>query len=279
MIDFFPSRPVFVDLFGWEIHWYGLLYFAAFIVAWFLLPRLQRLRDLHYTADDWSGLLSWAVVGVIVGGRLGFVFFYEPAYFLAHPLEIIAVWRGGMASHGGFIGVTVALLIALRHKPSSDWLKIADIVVVPAAIGLSFGRIGNFINQEVYGTVTSLPWGISVPGEEELRHPAQMYAVLKDLFIALICFLYLYRRPYRPGRALALFLMLYGVLRFLVEFVREQPQGYLVIWGDILLSRGQLLTVPLFLAGVLLWWWTGRMRRKEGTVPSGSLEMSADGEE
>lgn len=252
MIDFFPSREVAFMLAGFPVHWYGLLYFAAFLAAWWLLPRLQRLRGLHLTGDDWSHLLSWAVAGVIIGGRLGYVIFYDPQYFMENPADIVAVWKGGMSSHGGFIGVTLALLWALRGR-RDQILRIADVIVVPVALGLAFGRIGNFINQELYGTVTSLPWAIEVPGVDGPRHPTQLYAVGKNLLIAMTCYLYLHRQPYRPGRAFSLFLILYGVLRFLVEFVRDQGPGF---WGP--LSEGQILTIPLLLAGAALWWHTGR---------------------
>src|SRR5262245_54348329 len=113
MISFFPSREVALSIGSFSLHWYGLLYFAAFVVAWYLLPRLQKYRGLNLSSDEWSSILSWAVVGVIVGGRLGFVLFYEPSYYLSHPLEIFAVWKGGMASHGGFIGVALAMFWAL----------------------------------------------------------------------------------------------------------------------------------------------------------------------
>lgn len=251
MIHFFPTREVALSIGGFGIHWYGLLYFAAFIVAWFLLPRLQKFRDLSLSAEQWSSILSWAVIGVIVGGRLGYVLFYQPGYFLTHPLDIFAVWNGGMSSHGGFIGVSLALLWALRER-KNELLKIGDVVVIPIAIGLALGRFGNFINQELYGTVTTLPWGIEIPGIEGLRHPTQIYAIIKDLFIAAVCFVHLRRRPFRAGETLAIFLMLYGVLRFIVEIFREQSG---MIFG--VLSEGQVLTVPVFVVGVVLWW---RMR-------------------
>ena len=262
MLRFFPSRTVAIAILNFEVHWYGLLYLAGFVIAWMLLPRLQKFRSIALSTDEWSGILSASVLGVIIGGRLGFVLFYEPGYYLAHPLEIVAVWKGGMASHGGFIGVAIALLIALRHRTRNEVLRIADIVVVPVAIGLALGRIGNFINQELYGTVTTFPWGIVIPGEEGLRHPTQIYAVIKDLSIAVLCFLHLVRTGgtssvLRPGRTFALFLMLYGFLRFLVEELRVQDHA-LINFGVVELSRGQLLTVPIFIAGVVLWWWAAR---------------------
>jgi phosphatidylglycerol:prolipoprotein diacylglycerol transferase len=259
MIHFFPSRPVFLEIFGFSVHWYGIMYLLAFLIAWYLLPRLQKRRGLTLGSDEWSAILSWAIVGVIAGGRLGYVLFYEPSYFALHPTEVFAVWHGGMSSHGGFIGVTLALLYALRHR-KQDFLRIADIVVIPVAIGLALGRMGNFINQELYGRITTLPWCIMIPGVEGCRHPAQLYAVAKDLFIAAACFWYLSRvTPIRPGRTAALFLMLYGTLRFLVEFVREPDHSPFSVLG-LVLTRGQLYSLPILIAGIVLWWWTARKR-------------------
>lgn len=254
MIAFFPSRAVALTIGSFSIHWYGLLYLCGFFLAWVLIPRLQKFRKLSVTRDEWGTILSAAVVGVIVGGRLGFVFFYEPVYFLSHPWEILMVWKGGMASHGGFIGVTVALLWTLRRRSWTEIWKIADIIVVPIAIGLALGRVGNFINQELYGIVTDLPWGITVPGEQGLRHPTQLYAVAKDLLIAVVCFVHLFRTRDRmqPGQTFALFLLLYGVLRFLIEFLREQ-HGEVWELGGLSLSQGQMLTLPVILIGFVMW--------------------------
>lgn len=261
MISLFPSRTVALELFGFGIRWYGLLYLAGFAFAWFLLPRLQKLRGLRLSSDDWGGILSAAVLGVILGGRLGYVLFYQSAYYLRHPLEVLMVWKGGMASHGGFIGVTIALLIALRKRFWRERLAIADVCVVPIAIGLALGRIGNVINQELYGTVTHLPWGIAIPGVEGLRHPTALYAVIKDLLIAGLCFWHLWgtARRFIPGHTIALFLMLYGVLRFSVEFFRV-PDATLLDLGFMMLTRGQLLTVPVFVVGIVVWWLSRRAK-------------------
>lgn len=260
VIAFFPSRAVALEILGFPIHWYGLLYFAAFLLAWWMIPRLQALRGLSLSRSDWERMLSYGVAGVILGGRLGFVLFYEPVYFLRHPLEIFAVWNGGMASHGGFLGVIIALLIALKDR-RGDILKIADVIVVPAAIGLALGRIGNFINQELYGTVTTLAWGIAIPGVEGLRHPTALYAIIKDLTIAAVCFSHLtLARRAHPGETAAIFLMMYGVLRSIVEMFRDQPYGWVDL-GIISLTPGQFLTIPVFFFGVGLWWWVRRMRR------------------
>lgn len=253
MFALFPSRAVAVQIFSLSIHWYGLLYVAAFLLASVLLPRLQHLRNVRCSRDDWSHILTAGILGVLIGGRMGYVLFYHPLYFAAHPLEIFAVWKGGMSSHGGFLGVGIALALVAR-KVKVPLFTLLDLVVVPVAIGLALGRIGNFINQELYGTVTSLPWGIAVSGVDGMRHPVQFYAAAKDLLIAGISFLHLRhtRHLRQPGRTLALFLILYGILRFLLEYVRE-PDAPLAVIGSVALTRGQLYTLPLFaIVAVLL---------------------------
>ncbi len=254
MLQFFPSRTVALEILGFDVHWYGVMYLLSFLVALWIVPRLQRYRDLDLHHEKIAELLTFVVIGVIVGGRLGYVLFYEPGYFFIHPLRILAVWNGGMSSHGGFLGVGIAVVLYC-HRNAVDIRKILDIAVIPAAIGLALGRMGNFINLELYGTVTTLPWGITIPGIEGLRHPTQIYAVLKDLLIAGSCFWHLTRvHPIRPGRTFAFFLMLYGVLRFFVEFFRVQSAPLLDLW-ILSLSRGQLLTLPVLLLGIFLWRW------------------------
>lgn len=252
MISFFPSRVVALSLFGFNVHWYGIMYFLSFVIAWFLVPRLQKKRGVSFSADEWSGLLTAAVLGVIVGGRLGFVFFYEPSYFLANPLKVFAVWEGGMASHGGFIGVTLALWRKLRHYGWETFFRVADVVTVPIAIGLMLGRLGNFINLELYGTVTDVPWAIAIPGVEGLRHPTQIYAMMKDALLAAVCFWHVSaHRHAKPGITFSIFLMLYGVLRFVVEIYRDQTN--VDMYG--LLSEGQMLTLPIIAVGLGMFVW------------------------
>lgn len=266
VITLFPSRAVAVSLFGFGIHWYGILYIVAFLIAYLLLPRLQGERRLTLSRDDWSAVLTAGILGVLIGGRLGFVLLYHPVYFALHPLEIFAVWNGGMSSHGGFLGVGIAFLYSSRtHR--IPLLALLDLAVIPAAIGLALGRVGNFINLELYGTVTTLPWGIQIAGVEGLRHPAQLYAVAKDLFIAAVCLWHLRRtRDLPPGGTFAVFLMLYGFLRFLVEFVRV-PDSPLAAFGLITLTQGQLYSVPLVIVGILLW---VRWKRITGGASSGA---------
>ncbi|MBU2213683.1 prolipoprotein diacylglyceryl transferase [Patescibacteria group bacterium] len=252
MIHFFSSRTVALELLGFSIHWYGLMYLAGFVLAFFLLPRLQKYRGLTLSKDDWAKLLSWGIIGVIAGGRLGFVLFYEPGFFLRYPSEILQVWHGGMSSHGGFVGVAIALIL-VSQKRKIDLLALGDCLAIPIALGLALGRLGNLINGELYGVVTSVPWAMEFPDVEGLRHPTQLYAIVKNLIIAGICLSYLKKaKPVYPGRTFALFLMLYGILRYLIEYFRDQPYG-LFDFGFILLSRGQLLTVPLIIVGLILW--------------------------
>jgi phosphatidylglycerol---prolipoprotein diacylglyceryl transferase len=228
MITLFPSRTVFLDFFDWEIHWYGLLYIVAFWLVWVLLPQLQRHRGRQLSRDQWTYVLAWAVAGVLIGGRLGYVLFYEPTFYFNNPLEIVAIWNGGMSSHGGMSGAVIAIWYVSRTL-SVNWLTVLDIAAVPAAIGLALGRLGNLINQELYGD--------------------NPIAIIKNVIIAGAVYLYIRRRSKAPpGQAAALFLVLYGVLRFYTEYWRE-PEWPLVFG----LTRGQLLTVPVLVAGVWLW--------------------------
>src|SRR3989344_3488994 len=247
-MHFFPTRQVFLELGPLAIHWYGIMYLVAFLAAWWLLPILARKKGYPLTQDDIGNLLFAGILGTIIGGRLWYVIFYAPEYFGDHPLKILAVWNGGMSSHVGMIGVAIAMFIMLRklHEKITLW-QLGDLLAVPIALGLAFGRFGNFINLELYGTVTNLPWGITIPGEEGLRHPVQVYAMLKDIGIASACYFSLmYSR--KEGGTLGLFFVLYGILRFLTEFLRvETSEGFDI--GMMHLTRGQMLTIPIVLIG------------------------------
>lgn len=255
MLHFFPSRQIALSIGSVSIHWYGIMYALGFALGIALLPHLCRVSGLALSSRKRDDLALFIFAGVVLGGRLGFVLFYGASYFLSHPLEIFAVWQGGMSSHGGFIGVALGLLyFAWREKV--DVLRITDTIVIPVAIGLMLGRLGNLINGELYGTVTTLPWGMHFPNAEGLRHPTQIYAIFKDAGIALLCFWTLKKSyssgSFKTGRTTAVFLMSYAVLRFIVEIFRDQaPYGFTTILG-LSMSRGQLLTLPLFAAGIIL---------------------------
>ncbi|MFA5800211.1 MAG: prolipoprotein diacylglyceryl transferase, partial [Candidatus Peribacteraceae bacterium] len=247
-MELFPSRPVALSIGPVDIHWYGIMYLLGFLLGMWLLPRLQRYRGLSLSAEQRDKLVFNVFLGVLLGGRLGYVLFYGGSEYFAYPLKILAVWEGGMSSHGGFIGVTIALLI-FAWRERVKLLPLADVLVVPVALGLALGRMGNLINGELYGTITLLPWGMHFLGVEGLRHPTQIYAALKDILIALVCFLHLKHTAGSQrshGMTAALFLIFYALLRFLVEYVRDQSFVSTYVIGGVRLSEGQLLTLPVF---------------------------------
>jgi phosphatidylglycerol:prolipoprotein diacylglycerol transferase len=257
VLALFPTRTIVAEFFGLTIYWYGLLYVAAWGVGALLLHRLLRYRQLLLTKDQRHSLLLAVMAGVLIGGRLGYILGYEPIYFWQHPGEILAVWQGGMSSHGGFLGVAVALWLCARYYKIS-LLALADVVVVPAALGLALGRLGNFINQELYGIPTSLPWGIFIPGVEGMRHPVQLYAAVKNIVIAVVCY-WLLRQSRTPGVVTAVFLLLYGVGRFAVEYLRVQEYP-LIMFGGSSITRGQFFTLPIIILTIFLFWYINKNR-------------------
>lgn len=259
MITITPAREVFLQVGDFEIRWYGLLYIIAFGIAWWLLPRLGKRRGMALTADQWLVILAAGMAGVIVGGRLGYALLYEPGFFMSNPWQIFAIGQGGMAFHGGLVGVAAALWFVARAY-SIPILQLLDVVVIPVAIGLSLGRVGNFINSELIGTPTMLPWGVLFPGQDVPRHPVQLYAALKNSGVALLCAWYFFHaRHYMVGRTTALFLIGYGLARLVIGFVRE-IDGWSVTVGSVIVTEGQALSAPLVIAGLLLWWRAGHMR-------------------
>ena len=256
--------PVALQLGPLAVHWYGLTYLAAF--GLFMLLGLRRLR--HEPFASLSGTQAWSrrdvedilflgVMGVVVGGRLGYCLFYKPAYYLAHPLEVLAVWQGGMSFHGGMLGVIAAMVWFARSR-GRPWLQVADFVAPCVPTGLAAGRVGNFINGELWGRLASpdLPWGMVFRGAGDLpRHPSQVYQfLLEGLLLFVILWVYARSGP-RQGRVSAAFLMGYGVLRFVVEYFRE-PDAHIGIL-QLGLSMGQWLCIPMVLGGAALWWWFG----------------------
>lgn len=248
----FPERTIFASLGPWDIHWYGLLYVVAFIWAAWWLPRSQKYRQLTLSSDDWLLIVVVSMVGVLLGGRLGYVLLYAPEYFWQHPTEILALWQGGMASHGGFVGVGLALWWVSRHLKIS-FRALLDLIVVPTVVGLALGRIGNFINQELYGTITTLPWGVLIPGVEGQRHPVQLYEAVWDIVVALVCWWYLrHNQSAAVGRVAAVFLLLYAGGRLVISLWRV-PDVLILQWGPWAAYESQLLTVPLLGLGAWLW--------------------------
>lgn len=252
--------PVAISIGPLSIHWYGLMYLVGFALFWLLgtwRGKRDAWRDL--TAEDVEELLFVGVLGVILGGRLGYCFFYQPEWFITHPLDIIRVWDGGMSAHGGVLGVIVAMFYFAKTRQKS-FLKIADFVTPLVPLGLFFGRIGNFINGELWGRVSSPDYVFAMifPQAQDWlpRHPSQLYeAGLEGLLLFVILWLYS-MRPRKDGRIAALFCLGYGVARFFVEFFRE-PDAFLGLQA-LGLSQGQWLSIPMIFLGLAVWFWPSK---------------------
>ena len=241
--------PVAIHLGPFGIHWYGLMYLTAFMAFLFLARwRIRQFPDSGWTATQVDDILYYGALGVVLGGRLGYVLFYQPSSFMAHPTEILAVWQGGMSFHGGFLGVLLAIAWFAK-KENKSWLPLMDFIAPLVPPGLAAGRLGNFINGELWGRPTDLPWGMVFPQVDNLpRHPSQLYEFGLE-GIVLFSILWLYSSKPRPtGAVSGLFLIGYGSFRFLVEFSR-QPDNFLGLLA-MNLSMGQWLSLPMVLAGV-----------------------------
>lgn len=250
----FPSiDPVLIEIGPFAIRWYALAYIAGLLLGWQLLRRLVARPGWLMTGEQVDDLLFYATLGVVLGGRLGFVLFYHPGYFLTHPLEIFAVWQGGMSFHGGLLGVIAAIILfARRHGLPA--LEIGDAVAVVTPIGLFFGRIANFINGELWGRVSDVPWAMVFPGAGPLpRHPSQLYEAFLEGLVLFAVMLWLARRARRPaerGLISGAFLVGYGIARSTAEFFREPDAHLGLLFGGI--TMGQLLSLPMIAAGVWL---------------------------
>lgn len=253
--------PIALQLGPIGVHWYGLSYLAAFGLA--MWAGLRRLRHEPYAttakphpwvARDLEDLMFFGVLGVILGGRIGYCLFYKPLYYLNHPLEIFAIWQGGMSFHGGLLGVIAAMLWFAHSRKRTFW-QVADYISPCVPLGLASGRVGNFINGELWGRFASpdLPWAMVFPqsGSALPRHPSQIYQFLLE-GILLFVMLWLYARKPRPeGRVAALFLIGYGLMRFIAEFFRE-PDSFLGVLA-LGMSMGQWLCLPMIAFGVWVW--------------------------
>jgi len=247
----FPNiDPVFLRLGPLEFRWYGLMYILGFLAAYFIILAGVKRKGLAITKDDVADLIFTVALGIILGGRLGYILFYNLSYYLSHPGKLFAVWEGGMSFHGGLAGAIVAGLYFIRkHKLS--FYQLADIGFVAAPVGLLLGRIGNFINGELYGRVTDVPWGMVFPGGGPLpRHPSQLYEALLEGVVMFLVLFTLSRKVHKDGVVFWSFIGLYGLFRFLVEFVREPDEQLGILFG--LLSMGQLLSLPMFLLGLAM---------------------------
>lgn len=254
----FPDiDPILLSLGPLHVRWYGLMYVLGFMASYFLVRRQIRLFSYQVLEAHFENLNLVLILSVVLGGRLGYVLFYNFSYYLQHPLEIPATWTGGMSFHGACIGVLVGGWLYIRNKKVDYW-KAADIYVVTVPIGLGLGRLGNFINGELYGRVTDLPWGMIFPGGGPLaRHPSQLYEMFLE---GVVLFSILWTQKSRPwqgnprwphGSMVFLFLVCYGLFRFLVEGVREPDPQIGFLFGR--LTMGQLLSSVMIVSGSLLW--------------------------
>lgn len=255
MLQFPSISPVAFSIAGLDFHWYGLMYVLGFLAFWVL----GRWRAVHCSPRlplEWvDDLIFYGAIGVVLGGRIGYIVFYQWDAFLMDWTLLFRIWQGGMSFHGGLIGVLLVLWLFARQK-KYHFLKLADFVVPSIPPSLLAGRIGNFINGELWGRPSDLPWAMVFPHVDEVpRHPSQLYeAVLEGALLFVILWIYA-ARPRATGRVAALFLILYGLMRFLVEFVRE-PDTHIQFVAWEWLTMGQLLCLPLILAGVFLWYWS-----------------------
>lgn len=264
MLPYPHINPIALQIGPLEIHWYGLMYLAGFALAWLL----GRWRIHHHpcglTLRDLEDIIFYGVLGVVLGGRLGYVLFYQFDDYLAHPLAIFKVWQGGMSFHGGLIGVTLAMLIFAR-KRGQRLLAIGDFIAPLIPLGLAAGRLGNFINGELWGRPTDLPWGMIFPGAHDgiPRHPSQLYEMGLEGFTLFALVWWFARKPRPMGQISAVFLMGYGTFRFLAEFTREPDDFLGLLLGG--LSMGQLLSIPMMIIGLWLFVWAARRSSPELT--------------
>lgn len=268
-----------------SLRWYALAYIAGLLIGWWLIrkaistPRLWP-NGAPLNREQLERLVTWVIVGVILGGRLGFVLFYQPGYYLSNPAEIVKVWEGGMSFHGGFLGVVIAAVLFCRRE-RIPMLPMADLMALATPPGLLLGRIANFINAELWGRPTTMPWGVAFPGDAAqtcpgvagicARHPSQLYeAGLEGLILGLLLILVIWRSGWLrfPGRTAGLFFAGYGVSRFIVEFFRQpdaqfvspgNPLGLALHAGGWGLTMGQILSLPMIAVGL---WLIARARER-----------------
>ncbi len=259
MLTYPAIDPVAFHIVGWPVHWYGLMYLVGFLGGWAVLSLRLRYSNRGFTQDQLSDIVFYTALGVIIGGRLGYMLFYDLPAIFHKPMLILKVWEGGMSFHGGLLGVLVAMWYCTR-KFKKSFLELTDLIAPGVPIGLGAGRIGNFINGELWGRVSDVPWAMVFPNSDGMpRHPSQLYEFFFE-GVVLFTVLWIFSRKQRPvGAVSGLFALLYGIFRFSIEFFREPDVqiGYLTFG----LTEGQLLSVPLALVGVALLWYAYRKKK------------------
>jgi len=262
VIDYPEIDPVLVEIFGLPIRWYSLAYLGGLILGWLWMRRMAPVLKTPVTRIQLDDYLLWATFGVILGGRLGYVLFYKPLFFATHPLAILQLWDGGMSFHGGMLGTLLATVLFCRRH-GIPIFRFADMLVCAVPIGLLLGRIANFINGELWGRPSDVPWAMIFPRDPAQlpRHPSQLYeAGLEGIALFLLLNFLAFRTrlgPERPGAIAGVFFIGYGASRYLVEFARA-PDSHLGLLGDIA-SMGQLLSLPMIAIGAWFVWKSGRL--------------------
>jgi len=248
MIAYPEINPVALDLGPLKVHWYGLTYLIGFVGAYFLM-NYRAKKTGEFTQEQVSDLVFWGALGVILGGRFGYVLFYNFSHFLSDPLSLFAIWEGGMSFHGGMLGVMISLTLYGR-KINKTFFELMDFVVPVVPIGLGAGRIGNFIGGELWGRVTDVPWAMVFPRADEFpRHPSQLYQFALE-GVALFLIVWFFSSKPRPRMVVSgIFLASYGVFRFIVEFARQPDSHIGFLYGDWL-TMGQVLSTPMILIGI-----------------------------
>jgi len=244
--------PVAFQIMSFEIRWYSLAYIAGIIIGWLLCKKiLIRKSDIKEKFDDY---ITYLVIGIIIGGRLGYIIFYNFNYYINNFFDIFKVWEGGMSFHGGLIGIIIASILFTK-KHNQDSFLYMDLVSLVAPIGIFFGRLANFINSELYGTPTDIPWAVTFIQVDNLsRHPSQLYEAILEGVILFIILMYFKKKDYlkKPGLISGLFLIFYSIFRFFIEFVRvpDEQLGYLIFE----LSMGQIISLIFFVIGIILFY-------------------------
>lgn len=253
MIPYPHLNPNIISIGPIKVRWYGMMYVLGFLATYFLIPRQKRSKQLGLVGPVAQDLIFYLAIGLIVGARLGYLLFYQYTdyiFYLKNPLEIFATWHGGMSFHGGFIGAAIAGWLFCRRKKLPFW-AVTDSVTVTAPIGIGLGRLGNFINGELYGRPSDVPWAMIFPeGGPIPRHPSQLYEAFMEGLVLFILLWYLRQRPFKDGMMVVFFLVFYGVFRFFIEFFRAPDAQLGFIFG--FLTMGQILCLVMILAGILL---------------------------
>ena len=243
--------PVIVTFGFVQIRWYSLAYVLGFIISLYLIKKINNKSSYSLSNKLIDDFFIWSVLGVIVGGRLGYVIFYQTIYTINNPISIFFIWKGGMSFHGGLIGIFLSILFFSKYK-KINYFHLSDLVAVVAPIGIFLGRIANFINVELYGRITNFPFAIVYPNIDNMpRHPSQLYEAFFEGIILFVILIYYSKKNYNKnnfGLITSLFLILYGVFRILIEFLRE-PDGHIGLFLNSI-SMGQLLCIPLIIIGI-----------------------------